>query len=209
MLYRPAVRTLDSSFAQIGDARQESLGFRERADHALISARAGSHVLRALATQRRRGPLNANRPPSSGHTMTAFRAPRRLHRQGDSRGDWIRCIARPVPIFRSVELLNTGAAARACARICGQFIGQEASCARRRAHARRTIHGRRGVREPGIGNRHHLRTRRSRIAHLSDPEQGRGKPSARTTAFRLWTIAGSIQIWETGRMFPPCKVISA
>ena len=57
MLCRPSVRTLDSFLAQINDARQKTVGLRERADHTLITTRSGSHVIRALATQRRRGPL--------------------------------------------------------------------------------------------------------------------------------------------------------
>jgi hypothetical protein len=175
MLSRPTSRAFD--ITHLDDARQKSLDFRESADHALISARAGSYVIQALASLRRYRPLNANRSRYGGRT-TPSRAIGRRHRQRVCGGYGIHRITRAGPSRRSVELLNTGAA-RACASVRGKLIGQEACSARWRTHTSRAIHGRRGVGKPGKWNRHHIGTRRSHIARLPEPEQARSKPTTR------------------------------
>jgi hypothetical protein len=103
----------------------------------------------------------------------------RRHRQRISRRYCIRGVARAVPSRGSVELLDAGASARACARVRGELIGEEACPARRRTHTSRAIHGGRGVGKSRKGSRHRVRTRRSCTARRPYPQQARSKPSAR------------------------------
>jgi hypothetical protein len=116
MLYRPSVRTLASGLAQLADTRQEAVGFRVCADHALIPARSGGHVIQALATHRWRGPLRGNRPRDRRNAI-ACGSGRRRHGQRVSRRYRAHRVAGAVPSRGGVELLGTGAAARARARV--------------------------------------------------------------------------------------------